>query len=184
MLVVVGRLIRGLHDAAQDYEPPAGAVWGSLPGQPHPNAITLSQTAELVSHSDYFPGNVVFRAGTPVALIDFDLAGPTTRVYDIANALYWWAPLLDPIDRAPALIAADVPSRVAGFADAYGMTDQQRAELMPLAVGMIHNFHLSARAAADADPVFRRLWDQGVRDRMPRAEKWIRAQAGPIVAAL
>ena len=38
----------------------------------------------------------------PAALIDFDLARPTTRLYDIGNALWWWAPLRDPQDRAPA----------------------------------------------------------------------------------
>ena len=42
---------------------------------------------ELVSHRDYYPGNVVFREGLPVALIDFDLAKPTTRLYDIALLL-------------------------------------------------------------------------------------------------
>jgi hypothetical protein len=31
------------------------------------------------------------RDGLPVALIDFDLAKPTTRLYDIANALWYWA---------------------------------------------------------------------------------------------
>ncbi len=35
---------------------------------------------------------MVFRDGLPVALIDFDLAHPTTRLYDIANALWYWAP--------------------------------------------------------------------------------------------
>jgi aminoglycoside phosphotransferase (APT) family kinase protein len=54
---------------------------------------------------------VVFRDGLPVALIDFDLAKPTTRLYDIANALWYWAPLRDPRDRAPAFADADVPQR-------------------------------------------------------------------------
>ncbi|GAA2119564.1 site-specific integrase [Actinomadura napierensis] len=31
-------------------------------------------------------------ATASAALIDFDLARPTTQVYNIANALYWWAP--------------------------------------------------------------------------------------------
>ena len=103
VLVALARLIRRLHDAAQGWEPPADAVWGAIPGRPHPDTRPLFATPELVSHRDYCPGNVVFRDGLPVALIDFDLARPTTRLYDIANALYWWAQLLDPLDRAPAL---------------------------------------------------------------------------------
>ena len=177
-------LVRRLHDAAQGWEPPPGSVWGAIPGGPDSGAVTLFASPELVSHRDYCPGNVVFRGGLPAALIDFDLARPTTRVYDIANALHWWAPLLDPADRAPALVDADVPARVALFADSYEMTGAQRAQLVPLAVGMVHNFHRSARRAAQVDPVFRRFWDQGVAARMPRAEDWIRAEAATLAAAL
>ena len=184
VLTALAGLIRRLHEAAQGWTPPPGAVWGGIPGRPDPDAVTLFGSAELVSHRDYCPGNVVFRQGVPAALIDFDLARPTTRVYDIANALYWWAPLLDPVDRPPALVDADIPARVALFADAYGMTGRQRGALMPLATGMIHNFHRSARAAAVADPVFRRLWDHGVSERMPRAEAWINTHARSVRDAL
>jgi len=46
---------------------------------------------------------------------------------------------------------------------------------------MIRRFHASARAAADADPVFRRLWEQSG-SKMPRAEAWI-ATEGPNITA-
>ncbi|MGK5553455.1 phosphotransferase enzyme family protein [Actinomadura kijaniata] len=180
VLAALARLVRRLHDAAQGWRPPHDAVWATLPGT---EDIPLVDTeAELVGHRDYCPGNVVFRDGLPAALIDFDLARPTTRVHDIANALYWWAPLLHPRDRAPALAGADIPHRVAVFADAYGMSDRQRRDLVPLAGRMVHRFHLTSRAAAGADPVFRRLWEQGVKDRMPRAEAWL-AEEGPAIAA-
>ena len=39
----------------------------------------------------YSSPNVVFRDGLPVALIDFDIAHPTTRRYDVVNALWYWA---------------------------------------------------------------------------------------------
>lgn len=180
VLAALARLIRRLHDAAQGWTPPDDAVWATLPGTQ--NIPLVDTDAELVGHRDLCPGNVVFRDGLPAALIDFDLARPTTRVYDIANALYWWAPLLHPEDRSPVLAQADIPHRVAIFADAYGMSGQQRRELVPLAGRMIHRFHLTSRAAAQADPVFRRLWDQGVKDRMPRAEAWI-TQEGTAIAA-
>jgi aminoglycoside phosphotransferase (APT) family kinase protein len=88
-------------------------VWGGT----HANlGRPITAGTELVSHRDYYPGNVVFRDGLPVALIDFDLARPTTRLYDIANALWYWAPLRDPRDRPPAFADADIPHRVAGCA--------------------------------------------------------------------
>jgi len=194
VLIALARLIRALHEASQGWTPPPDAVWGGLPGAVAvavaPAGVggaggRLDEAApELVSHRDYCPGNVVFRDGLPAALIDFDLARPTTRVYDIANALYWWAPLLDPRDRAPAFVAADVSARVAVFADSYGMTPAQRRGLVPLAVTMIERFHRSFRAAAQADPVFRRLWYEGGRERMPRAETWIRRTAPAITARI
>ncbi|HEY9240787.1 MAG TPA: phosphotransferase [Streptosporangiaceae bacterium] len=157
------------------------AVWGGAPatmGRP------VTGPAELVSHRDYYPGNVVFRAGLPAALIDFDLAKPTTRLYDIANALWYWAPLRDPRDRAPAFADADIPPRVAVFADAYGMTARQRAELAPLAVDMARRYHEDSRASAELDPVFRKLWEDGAKDELPRAEAWLREAAPAITARL
>ncbi|MDN3354967.1 hypothetical protein [Actinomadura sp. DC4] len=62
------------------------------------------------------------------------------------------------------------------------MTGRQRRDLVPLATRMVHRFRLTTRAAADADPVFRRLWENGVKDRMPRAETWLRRH-GPAIAS-
>jgi Ser/Thr protein kinase RdoA (MazF antagonist) len=127
---------------------------------------------------------VVFRGGLPAAMIDFDLAKPTTRLYDIANALWYWAPLRDPRDRSPAFAGADIPHRVAVFADAYGMTAQQRAGLAPLAVDIVRRYHQESRVSAELDPVFRKLWEDGAQVYLPRAEIWVREAAPAITARL
>jgi Phosphotransferase enzyme family len=182
VLVALAGLIRALHEASAGWVPPPGAVWGGTPA----NSGRVTERAELVSHRDYATGNVVFRDGLPAALIDFDLAKPTTRLYDIANALWYWAPLRsgDPRDRAPALADADIPHRVAVFADAYGMTARQRAELAPLAVDMARRYHQESRASAKLDPVFRKMWEDGGKDVLPRAEAWVREMAPAIAARL
>lgn len=158
-----------------------------LPSCPRPGWLRGAQLpgdlgTELVSHRDYYPGNVVFRDGRPAALIDFDLAMPTTRLYDIANALWYWAPLRDPQDRAPAFADADIPHRVAVFADAYGMTAQQRTDLAPFAVDLARRYHEDSLASAELDPVYRKLWEDGARYALPRAEAWLR-EAVPAIAA-
>lgn len=61
------------------------------------------------------------------------------------------------------------------------MTAQQRQDLVPLMARIAHRYHRTARAAADADPVFRRLWEQGAKDELPRAEAWLQ-QASPAIA--
>jgi hypothetical protein len=182
VLVALARLIRRLHEAARGWTPPPEATWGDIPGAETVDIPPADGDPELVSHRDYCPGNVVFRAGLPAALIDFDLARPTTRLYDIANAVYWWVPLLDPRDRAPGFAGLDAARRVAVFADAYGMTARQRAALVPVAHRMIRRFHATARAAAAVDPVFRGFWEGGVKDRLPRARAWLEHE-GPVIAA-
>ncbi|MCW2932157.1 MAG: hypothetical protein JWM19_3119 [Actinomycetia bacterium] len=64
----------------------------------------------------------------------------------------------------------------AGFAGApvpLGL-DEQGREILPFV------YHLSARAVADVDPVFRRFWEQGAKDELPRAEAWLE-QAAPAI---
>jgi hypothetical protein len=181
VLVALARLIHALHEASAGWIPSPDAVWGGTPA--NPGRLATGHT-ELVSHRDYALGNVIFRAGLPAALIDFDLAMPTTRIYDIANALWYWAPLRDPRDRSPALVNADIPHRVAVFADAYGMTAQQRAALVPLAVDMVRRYHEDSRASAELDPVYRQLWEDGAKVYLPRAEVWVREMAPAITARL
>ena len=184
VLVELARLIRKLHDAAAGWTPPQDAVWGNIPGVLAGELPPLFDSPELVSHQDYCPGNVVFREGSPQAFIDFDLSRPTTRVADCVNAMYWWVPLLHPFDRPPSLTSADAGHRVRVFADAYGMSAQQRAQVLPVAVLRASNTHITMRAAAEVDPVFKRWWDEGVNDRMPRAEAWFEVEGAAIEAAL
>jgi len=184
VLVELARLIRRLHDAAVGWEVPLEAVWGGIPGVASLGAPSSSEVPGLVSHQDYCLGNVVFREQHAVALIDFDLARPTTRVADCVNAMAWWVPLLDPVDRAPSLAGADAAHRVRLFADAYGMTDRQRHQVVPTAITQAKGAHVGMRAAAEVDPVFKRWWDEGVKDRMPRAEAWLARESAALRRAL
>jgi Ser/Thr protein kinase RdoA (MazF antagonist) len=180
VLVALGRLVRRLHDAAEGWEPPGDAVWGTLPGAPVP----LPLAPELVGHADYCPGNVVFRDGLPVALIDFDLAKPTTRLAEVGNALRYWIPLRDPLDRAPGFRELDAAARIGVFADAYGLDEARRARLVPLLIERARASLAWAETAAEADPVFRRFWENDWRQAMPRAVTWLEQEGAAIERAL
>jgi aminoglycoside phosphotransferase (APT) family kinase protein len=69
---------------------PVGYQW--------PRPIPARFRTGLVSHNDVHPANLVFRHGRAVALIDFDLAGPGSAVWDMAAAARYWSPLLDDRD--------------------------------------------------------------------------------------
>jgi hypothetical protein len=64
------------------------------------------------------------------------------------------------------------------------MTARHRAELAPLALSMARRYYVDARASAELDPVFRKLWEDGAKDVLPRAEAWLRGAAPAITARL
>ncbi len=64
------------------------------------------------------------------------------------------------------------------------MTAAQRREVVPVAVKRASNAHAGMRAAALADAVFQKWWDEGVKDRLPRAEEWLEHEGVPIEQAL
>ena len=86
--------------------------------------------------------------------------------------------------RDAGFTGADIPHRVAVFADAYGMTARHRAELAPFAVDIARRYHEDSRVSAELDPVFRKLWEDGAKDELPRAEAWLRGAAPAITARL
>lgn len=184
VLVALAVLIRRLHEAARGWEAPPNTQWGVVPGSVARRGVEAFSDGEpeIFSHRNYAPGRVVFRDGVPAALVNFDLAKPCTKVYDIANAMYWWVPLCDQVDRAPAFAPLDAAERAAVFADAYGMSGEQRAALAPVATAMVRRFQDNMARAARVDSVGRRLWDGGFKDQLPRAEAWL-VREGPRIAA-
>ena len=88
-LVSVADLVRRYHLAAASFDP-SGYQW--------PRPIPVRFRTGLVSHNDVHPANLVFRDGRAVALIDFDLAGPGSAIWDFAAAARYWAPLQDEQD--------------------------------------------------------------------------------------
>src|SRR3954464_14446681 len=112
-LVSVAILLRAYHRAVSTFDP-RPHTWPSSPPAPF--------AGELVSHNDGNLDNVVFRDGRAVALIDFDLASPGSRVWDVACAARLWAPLRpDTHIHDPRRGSAFERLRV--FLDAYGLED-------------------------------------------------------------
>jgi hypothetical protein len=83
-LVSVARLLRRYHDAVAGFDP-RGIRW--------PAPIPARYRGGVVSHNDLNLDNIIFVTGLAVALIDFDLAGPGSALWDVAGAARLWAPL-------------------------------------------------------------------------------------------
>jgi hypothetical protein len=113
VLVHLGALIRSYHDAAATF-PWADRQW----------CFDARQPVETVCHNEIFPWNTVFRAGLPVALIDWDTAAPGPRAWDLGAVAWRWVPFFrDEKCRAHGLPAglADKARRFHLLLDAYGI---------------------------------------------------------------
>lgn len=167
-LIGLARLLRRFHEAASTYVPPAGAPWDTAA------TSALPAPPELIGHCDVTPENVVFRDGAPYALIDFDLARPTTRLYDVVTTVRHWAPMADPLDRDPLLRDADVGHRIGLFCDAYGLDLAQRRGLLTAAQTRFDRSYEAMRTRAITEGGgWARMWRTGAGDRIRRAQDWL-----------
>ncbi len=177
-LAGVARLLRALHDATASFVAPAGACWEADAAPAELRALPPADgPAELIGHNDVTPQNTVFRAGRPVAFIDFDLAGPTTRLLDVVTTLRHWVPF------APSVL--DAAARTRRFCDAYGLSGEARARVWAVADRRFTRVHASMRLRAELlGGGWARMWRQGAGERIARDRAWLIAERVRIEAQL
>ncbi|ANZ39077.1 aminoglycoside phosphotransferase [Lentzea guizhouensis] len=111
-LVSAARLLRSYHDATVGF------------GRSGDWMLPAREPAEVVCHGDFAPYNCVLDGDTAVAMIDFDTAHPAPRRWDVAYALYRWAPLTHPDNGDGFGTVEQQAARAARFCDAYGLEDR------------------------------------------------------------
>jgi hypothetical protein len=118
----VGRMLRDLHRATRSFRPPPDAQWFPWHGR------DLGSAVKVFGHCDAAPWNIVARDGLPVALIDWETAGPVDPLVELAQLAWLNAKLHDDLvarlERLPPL--ADRARQLAAIVDAYGLTARQR----------------------------------------------------------
>lgn len=164
VLAELARLQRRYHDAVRGFMPDARWESGSAD----------DAEPEVVGHCDITPENVVFRDGLPVALIDFDMARPVSRLFDVVTTLRHWAPIADPVDRDhPDL---DTGRRIRIFADAYGLSAAERLRLLPTArLRFDRSYTAMKRKAETEGGGWAVMWASGAGQRIRRAAAWLDA---------
>ena len=105
------RLLRRYHDLVESFHPPAGARW----------RLVAPTAPEIICHNDWAPWNALFRERHLALMLDWDMAGPGTRLWDIANSAYSWVPLFS--DRHQLGIEKQAKG-LRLFCDAYGLADR------------------------------------------------------------
>ncbi|GAA1937067.1 aminoglycoside phosphotransferase family protein [Kitasatospora viridis] len=141
VLVAAARLLRGLHDAGASFVRSEQDVWLLPPREP----------AEVICHGDAATYNTVFRDGLPVAFIDFDTAHPGPRLWDAAYTAYRFVPLYE----SGGVPVAQARRRLALFAEAYGLSEQEAARLPEAVAERLHALVAFMREqAAAGHPAF------------------------------
>ncbi len=154
MLVSAARLLRDFHSASQGFLERDDEVqaWMLAPQEPR----------EIVCHGDFAPYNVAAADGEAVGIIDFDTAHPAPRLWDLAYAVYRWAPLSDPVNPAGSFGLEDQLRRTQIFCTAYGATIEERLRLPETICTRLQalvDFMLTS--AADGDETFAEDVDAG-----------------------
>jgi len=177
-LASIARLLRGLHEAAQGFDP-RGHTWN--------DALADPAGGTVICHNDVELSNVVFREGVAVALLDFEFAAPGRPVYDLAQLARLCVPIDDDVDQARmGWRPADQPARVRLVADAYGLDRDGRADLLSVFDHALARIEEAVRLAVDAgDPNAVELWNRtGGVERYDRRRRWWTDHHDEFAAAL
>lgn len=111
-LLRVGRMIRQIHDASETVVIPGKNDWKML---------LPAENPDLMCHNDLAPWNLIM--GDRWVFIDWDAAGPSTRLWDLAYAAQSFGMLFDgqPVN--------DAASRLRAVVDGYEADDALRKAL-------------------------------------------------------
>jgi Ser/Thr protein kinase RdoA (MazF antagonist) len=159
----LGGTVRRLHDLTAAYRPREEPVWEVA--VPH-------ERGELVCHNDLAPWNLV-RDGDVWTFIDWDGAGPGTRMGDLGYAAHGFVPLHEGGDPGRD------GRRLRALADGYGCDTDQRRELPDAVLQRVRGMYdlLVEGARTGAQP-WARLHAQGHADHWGPASEYAERNRG------
>jgi len=149
-LAEIARLIRRYHDVVATFAAPDEAQWWDLSADP-------SGTNEVVCHNDLAPWNLVRGVDGTWTFIDWDLAAPGRRSWDLGWALLSFIPLTPdrPLDEEATV------RRLRVFMEAYGAPDELDSALAGAIERGVHEAKRIRELGAQGREPFVRLRDEG-----------------------
>jgi thiamine kinase-like enzyme len=170
----LGALIRTYHDAAASF-PWTGREW----------LLETRQPVETVCHNEVFPWNTVFRAGVPVAFIDWDTAAPGPRAWDLGFIAWHWVPFWhDELAQAAGLPigVAEKSRRFRLLLDAYGIKPD--INIVHAGIERMQGFLAHMRKfAADGSEWEMAMAQRGVFDEMALSIDWVNEHVAALVGS-
>lgn len=114
-LISAAKLLRTYHDVTSDF---VHFYQGNWQLDNHP-------PIEVICHGDYAPYNCVYKEDKVIGILDFDMAHPGSRIWDIAYAVYRFVPITAPENKEGFGTSEEQMARAKLFCDAYGLQDRQ-----------------------------------------------------------
>lgn len=170
-VVAAAKLLRRYHDVVADFRAAPDATWRLLAPTKH----------EVICHNDWTPWNALFLEGRLSLMLDWDLAGPGSRVWGVVNAVLAWAPIYGGHGRW----TMDTRMRRLGlFLDAYGLEDR-REVFSTMRLFLQHVGRFVENEARRGDRGMRRLVEMGVPQNMYEREvRWLDEHQAELERAL
>lgn len=129
-VAALGQLLHDLHEATASFQAFPDHAWQPWFGR------ALRGPTRVIGHCDAAPWNVVVRDGLPVALIDWEFAGPVDPLVELAQAAWLNARLYSD----DVAIQHGLPSlherglQLRAIVDGYGLSQDQRRGFVELMV--------------------------------------------------
>ena len=122
----IGQLLRSLHEATADFEPPSNAVWKPW------FARSLGGDKPVIGHGDLGPWNIMAQEATPSGFIDWDNAGPVDATWELAQVCWLNSQLHDDDVAARNHLseASERIGRCAAILDGYELARSDREGLL------------------------------------------------------
>jgi len=171
-LARVAGLIRDFHVAVQGFTPPPDAHW---------QVLIAAEGSDIIAHQDLAPWNLVVGEENERAFIDWDTAAPGSRLWDVAYAMRGFIPL----SAHPDWQRADAEIRLRVFADAYGLDETERRQLVPLLEHRTRSMHdfLQEQKTLGNQP-WATLWPEGHGDAWQSDAEYIEQRQEQCASAL
>ncbi|MCA0983240.1 phosphotransferase [Halobacillus yeomjeoni] len=157
-LIEIARMLRRYHDSVSDFH--IEEDWAPIDHTPQP--------FEVLCHNDFAIYNIIFKDEKPVGIIDFDVAGPGPRLWDIAYTLYTCVPLSrvfysesgEAYPYKPSLHARHIKHRVQLFFKSYGVA--MKKDYIDMVLLRLEGLTQTIqRKAEEGDRAFQEMVDEG-----------------------
>ncbi|KKI91378.1 aminoglycoside phosphotransferase [Bacillus sp. SA1-12] len=172
VLKEIAKMLRLYHDAVSDF--PLLNEWKPMDNTPY--------KIEVVCHNDFAIYNIIFNHEKPVGIIDFDVAAPGPRIWDIAYTLYTCIPLsrLYHTETGEAVYydtlkdADRIKQRVKLFFESYGIEGMENGflEMVLLRVEGLCKYMI--KKASEGDAAFQKMVDEGHLEHYQKELQFIR----------